>query len=308
MPYPSLKSLRIHFLLSLGTCSLLLGSAVRGEEPPIRLNVPQVNVPPAQVKEAPEKARALLDEVQKSAQDRQIAAKQTEIDRLKEDQTKIEQDSDGLKKTLDSTSGLVTETNNHLETLTADSRRLQHELAIAEAWTNAEQLKIAGLQALTDAQGKSLSALARRAEAADARSRLFAAEMEILQGGKQVPREGREDSQPELGKAREAPALAESKLQSEERSAHEAMKAATAKMALAETKAEMAQRLADNDLSLEPRIATKSKPKASAKPPEKLAPVAAGPSKTTANPAASAKSAPNAPGAKNKKAPATPHP
>jgi hypothetical protein len=36
----------------------------------------------------PEKARALLDQVKKSEQDRAIAAKQTEIDRLKEDQAK----------------------------------------------------------------------------------------------------------------------------------------------------------------------------------------------------------------------------
>ena len=85
----------------------------------------------------------MLDEVQKSEQDRQIAVKQTEIDRLQEDQTEIEKDSNGLKKTLDSTSGLVTDTNNHLGTLTAESRRLQHELAVAEAWIDAEQLKVA---------------------------------------------------------------------------------------------------------------------------------------------------------------------
>ena len=324
MPYPSLKFLRLRFLLSLGTCSLLLGSAVQGEEPPIQLKESpvqlkeppvqakeppvQVMVPPVQVQEPPGKARALLDEVQKSEQDREIAAKQTEIDRLKEDQAKIEQDSTGLKKTLDSTSGLVTDTNNHLATLTTDSRRLQHELAISEAWTSAEQLKIAGLQALTDAQGKSLSALTRRAEAAEARSHVLAAEMEILQGGKQVPAEGREKSQPDLGKARKALAIAEAKLQAEERSAYEAMKAATAKMALAEAKADMAQRLADNDLTLEPAVVTKSKPKAAAKPAEKLAPVAAPPPKTAGNPKAPAKSAPTAGWSKTRKAPATSNP
>ena len=60
------------------------------------------------------------------------------------------------------------------------------------------------------------------------------------------------------------------------------MKAATAKMALAETKAETAQRLADNDLTLTPAVVKKSKPKAAAKTEEKqLAPVAAPPSKKT---------------------------
>jgi hypothetical protein len=318
MPHPSFKTRRIHLLLSLGTCFLAFVSVVRGEEPaiqgeepPVQVIVPpvQVSVPPVQAKEPPEKARALLDEVQKSEQDRQIAAKQTEIDRLKEDQARIEQDSNGLKKTLDSTSGLVADTNNHLGALTNDSRRLEHELAISQAWIDAEQLKMAGLQALTDAQGKSLSALSSRAEAAEARSHLLAAEMEILQAGKQLPGQGHEDSQSDLGKARKALAVAEAKLQSEERLAHEAMTAATAKMALAETKAEFAQRLADNDLTLAPAAVTKkSKSKAAAKPADKLAPVAVGPPKTAVNPAAPAKSFFSFPRVKDKKAPATSNP
>lgn len=275
---PSLKSARVHFVLSTGICCLLLGSVAWSEE----------------VK--PEKARALLDQVTKSEQDRQIAVKQTEIDRLQEDQAKTEKDSDALKQSLETTSGLITETNDHLSTLTTESRRLQHELAIAEARIAAEQLKIAGLQALTDAQGKSQSALARRTEAAEARSRVMAAEMEILQEGKQVSAQLRDDSQSDLAKARKALAVAEAKADSEERLAHEAMKAATAKMALAEAKATTAQRLADNDLTLEqPTVVAKAKPKAAAKQTDKPAPVAAGPKPTT-NSAAPAKPAAN-PGA-----------
>src|SRR5207253_2544779 len=98
------------------------------------------------------------------------------VDRLKEDQAKIERDSDGLKKTIESTEGLTTTANEQLATLTTESRRLEHELAVAEARIKAEKLKIEGLRALSDAQGKSLSALARRAEEAAVRSRLHTLE------------------------------------------------------------------------------------------------------------------------------------
>ncbi|MEZ0257227.1 MAG: hypothetical protein ACAI37_18235 [Chthoniobacter sp.] len=272
-------------MLSTGICLLLVGGAARSEEA------------------TPEKARALLDQVTKSEQDRQIAAKQTEIDRVQEDQAKTEKDSSDLQQTLESTSGLITETNDHLTTLTTESRRLQHELAIAEARIAAEQLKVAGLQALTDAQGKSLSALARRSEAAEARSHVMAAEMEILQAGKPAPSPVHDDSQSDLGKARKALTAAEAKADAEERLAHEAMKAATAKMALAEAKAVLAQRLADNDLTLEQPtvVTTKAKSKPAAKPSEKLAPVAAGP-KPAANSAAPTKSTPSPAADKTKKA------
>jgi hypothetical protein len=255
---PSFKSSRIN--LAAGICSLLVGGAVQGEEAP------------------PEKARALLDQVKKSEQDREIAVKQTEIDRLKEDQAKTESDSEALQQTIESTSGLLTDTSEHLATLTTDSRRLEHELAVSQAWINAEQLKTAGLRALADAQGKSLSALARRTEEAAARSHLRGGEMEILQAGQQVPKEGRELSQTDLAKARKALAIAEAKADSEERLAHDAVKAAAVRMTLAETKATLAQRLADNDLTLEPTMTTaKLKPKSTEKSASKLAPIAGPP-------------------------------
>ncbi len=116
--------------------------------------------------------------------------------------------------------------------------------------------------------------------------------MEILQAGKQVPGEGREGSQTDLAKARKALAIAEAKAESEERLAHEAMKAAGARMALAEAKAATAQRLADNDLTLEPVVVTKAKVKPPGKSTEKLAPIAA-PPKPVANSATSSKPTPN---------------
>jgi len=302
---PMLKSSRIHLILATGVCSLLLGGAgaawSQEAKPAIipsaksasskdkEKDAPPAILPdalPASGQEAqPEKARALLDQVKKSEQDRQVAVKQTEIDRLKEDQAKIESDADGLKKSIESTSGLTTDATDKLSTLTMESRRLEHELAVAEARINAEKLKMEGLKALADAQGKSLSALTRRGEEAAARSNLRTIELEILQAGKQIPGEGHEgESQSELTKARKALTVAELKAQAEERLAHDAMKAAAAKMALAETSATTAQRLADNDLNLEAATATaKAKPKTKS-PADKpaadkpaAAPVATGP-------------------------------
>ncbi len=294
--FPALKSSRINPLLAMGICSLLMCGAAWSQEA-----TPQ--------EASPEKARALLDQVNKSEQDREIAVKQTEIDRLTEDQAKAESDAEVLKKTIESTAGLMTDTSEHLATLTTDSRRLEHELAVSQAWINAEQLKTAGLHALADAQGKSLSALSRRAEEAAARSHVRTIELEILQAGQQVPREGHEGSQTELVKARKTLAAAEAKAESEERLAHDAMKAAAAKMTLAETKATFAQRLADNDLTLEPTLLTaKLKPKSPAKSAGKPAPIAAPPTSAT-NTVALPKPTINTGATKTSKAPtATPRP
>ena len=217
----------------------------------------------------PEKARALLDELKKSELDRQIAVKQTEIDRIKQDQAQAERDAASLQKTIDSTAALITDSNDEINKLTTESRRLEHELALAEVRAGAERLKIDGLRALSVAQSKSLSALARHAEEAEARTRLRAAELALLQEGKPIPAEGRDEAaQGEIGKTRKALALAEAKTVIEDRAAHDAMKDATAKMALAEAKETLAKRLADNDLTLPP-IADKPKAKSTDKPAKK---------------------------------------
>jgi septal ring factor EnvC (AmiA/AmiB activator) len=275
----SKNSSRIHWTLATAITSLLLSGIAWSEE-----------TAPQSPETAPEAARTLLDQVQKSEQDREMAVKKTEIQRLQEDQAKTEQDAESLKRTIDSTSGLITESNDHLGKLTRDSRQLEHDLAVAQARISAEQLKTAGLRALADAQGKTLSALISRSAEAAARSHLRSVELELLQDGKPVPTETHQDPQSDIAKARKALVFAQAKADSEERLAHEAMKAATAKMALAEAKAGMAQRLADNDLTLEPTaVPSKPKAKSTEQPREKPAPVAAGP-KPAAAPAPTGKS------------------
>lgn len=260
-------NLRPHVLFLTGVVStLLLGMSVAQEEVLFvatgALQDDAASAPPA-------KARALLDELKKSELDRQIAVKQIEIDRIKQDQAKAEHDAASVQKTIDSTAALITDSNDEINKLTTESRRLEHELALAEVRAGAERLKIDGLRALSVAQGKSLSALARHAEEAEVRTRLRAAELALLQEGKPIPAEGRDEAaQGEIGKIRKALALAEAKTTIEDRAAHEAMKDAAAKMALAEAKESTANRLADNDLTLPP-IAEKPKAKSSDKPAKK---------------------------------------
>lgn len=210
---------------------------------------------------APEKSRSLLDEVTRNEMERQIALKQTELERLKQDQEKTERDAAAVQKTIDSMAALINESGDEVTKLSTESRRLEHELAVSEARIAAERLKAEGLRALSAAQAKSLSALARHAEESEARAQLRAAELNLLKAGKPIPAETRDEStQTELGKCRKALAVAVAKTELEERGAREAMKAAAAKMALAEAKESTAKRLVENDLTLPP-VADKPKSK-----------------------------------------------
>ncbi len=220
----------------------------------------------------PEKARALLDQTKKSDLDRQIAVKETEMSRLKEDQDKTQRDSDALTQTNSSTSQFITDSLESLNKLSANSKRLEHEVVVTEARISAERAKVEGLRALSAAQEKSLAALGRRAEEADARTQVRAAELELLRAGKPVPSEGNEDKgEAELAKRRKALSLAIGRTQTEERLAREAMKAAAGKMATAETRAATVKRLAEIDPSAPPKpAADKPKEQPLEKAPDKI--------------------------------------
>src|SRR5438067_1877438 len=77
-------------------------------------------------KENPEKAQALLEKVKKGELDRAIAAKQTDIDRLKEDLDKSKKDAEALQKTIEDTGALVNESSENLDKLIAERQRLEH--------------------------------------------------------------------------------------------------------------------------------------------------------------------------------------
>jgi hypothetical protein len=264
-----LHSRSLVLALAAGLFALLL--APRGSAQEEALFVATGGLPEQATPAAPGKAQALLDEVKKNVVDRQMAVKQIEIERIKQDREKTERDAASVQKSIDSTAALIEDSGEDISKLTTESRRLEHELAVAEARISAERLKVEGLRALSAAQSKSLSALARHAEEAEARSHLREAELALLQQGKAIPAEARDETAAgELGKCRKALAAAEAKTQAEERAAQEAVKAAVAKMALAEAKASTAKRLAENDLTLVP-IAEKTKAKSSEKTADKPA-------------------------------------
>lgn len=194
----------------------------------------------------PEKAQALLDKVKQGELDRQIAAKQTEIDRLKEDLNKGKKDADGLQQTMDATNSLISESTENLDKLTEKGKRLEQEYNLTLARISAERQKIDGLRNLSDAQSKSLGALTNRIEETDVRGRVRSAEMEMLTEGKPVPAEGTDDKgHSELSKLRKTLAAYETKTTAEEKTARDAMRIATAKVQAADAAAARVKRMAD---------------------------------------------------------------
>lgn len=193
---------------------------------------------------APEKAQVLLDKVKQSELNREIAAKQTAVDRLKEDLEKNSKDAEALQQTIDSTSDLIADSTKRYDELSAERKRLQHDLNLTIARIEAEGQRIDGLRNLSAAQGKSLSALTRHIEETEVRSRLRTAEMQAIADGKLAPGEEAEDKRhPELTKLRKTLNISEAKTASEEKLARAAMKAASAKVQLADLAAARVQRM-----------------------------------------------------------------
>src|SRR3954449_5061762 len=109
------KTARMALILTVGIASVSLLPTARSQE----------SDPPP-----PEKARALLDQVKQAEIDRQMAVKQKEIDRLVEDQARTQRDTGGLQKTIESTSTLLSDSEENLRKIAEDSRRMEHELKV----------------------------------------------------------------------------------------------------------------------------------------------------------------------------------
>ena len=200
---------------------------------------------PAFSEDAPaEKSQVLLQKVKQRELDRQIAAKQTECDRLKEDLDKGHKDAEGLQQTIEATTSLITESSENLDKLTDERKRLEQTYNLTLARIEAERRKIEGLRNLSGAQGKSLEALTKRIEETDVRSRVRAAEMQMLTQGKSLASEEGE-GHTELSKLRKVLATSELKTSAEEKLARDAMKAASSKLQVADVAAARAKRMAD---------------------------------------------------------------
>ncbi len=245
---------------------------------------------PAFAEDAPaEKAQVLLDKVKKSQLDRQLAEKQTTIDRLHEDLDHNKKDAESLQQTIDATANLINDSTKHYEELSAERRRLQHDLNLTIARIDAETQRLDGLRNLSTAQGKSLSALNRHIEEIDVRSQLHTAEMKAMADGKlQAGEEIDDKKHPDLMKLRKELYTSEAKTESEEKAARIAMKAAASKVQAADMAAARVQKLSAEVASEETGsgakpVTAKAVPKSS----NSLAPIGEKlPPKTLAKPSA----------------------
>ena len=210
----------------------------------------------------PDNAKALLEKVKRRDLDRQIAARQTEIDRLAEDLAKGHKEAETMQANFDTTGSLLKESAAHLSQLLSQRKRLEQVIELTTLRIEAERLKAEGLQLLGDAQGKALIALTKRAEETDARASLGGAELKLL-----TPAEGAPGTEPaskdtakirsSLADLRRKLALSENAAANAERIAHDAMRAASSKLELADIAGVKAKRKGagvDTDL---PEIAEK---------------------------------------------------
>jgi chromosome segregation ATPase len=193
-------------------------------------------------------AKALLEAAKKSALERKLAAKQTELDRLGEDLKKGKQEIDELQKSVYSVGNAVTEATGHLNRLGAQKKTHTQELELVNLRIDAEKLKSEGLKLLSTAHGKSMEALAKRTEELDLKTTLVAAEIRALSGTgstKAAAPEGKgskakaaptiTDLRKQLVKAENATSIASYR-------AREAMEAASAKLQQAEAAAAKAEK------------------------------------------------------------------
>ncbi len=205
----------------------------------------------------PDNAKALLEKVKHRDLERQVTARQTEIDRLAEDLAKGHKEAETMQANLDTTGNLLKESAAHLDQLISQRKRLEQVMELTTLRIEAERLKAEGLRLLGDAQGKALIALTKRAEETDARASLGGAELKMLAPPDGAPVSDAPRARPALTELRKKLALAESATANAEKIARDGMRAASSKLELADIAGVKAKRKgagAESDL---PEIAEK---------------------------------------------------
>ena len=211
----------------------------------------------------PDNAKVLLEKVKRRDLDRQIAARQTDIDRLAEDLAKGHKEAETMQGNIDATSGLQKESATHLSQLLSQRKRLEQVIQLTSLRIEAERLKAEGLQLLADAQGKALAALTKHAEETDVRSALGAAELKVLapsevaSGTEPAGKDGTAKMRPNVADLRKKLALSESASANAEKIARDAMRAASSKLELADIAGLKAKKKAVGVESDLPEIAEK---------------------------------------------------
>ena len=200
---------------------------------------------------SPEDAQALLQEVKKRDLERQIAAKQTELNRLNEDLTKGRKESDDLKRSIDGMGVAILETTSHVDQLSAEKTRLTQALEVTNLRIEAEKLKLHGLKMLSDAQSKALGTLTNRIEDTDLRATVGTAELKLmsdgplLDGGDPAAAESSSKLKSQITELKKKRAKNERTTLEANTAAREAMQAASSKLQLADVAAGKAKKRAD---------------------------------------------------------------
>jgi hypothetical protein len=229
--------LSLHGALVIGLCSFALPAIAADETP------------------APENAKTLLERVKRNDLDRQVAAKQTEVDRLAQDLAKEHKDAEAMEKSIASTGEMLKASSATLDQLTNDRKRLEQVLELTALRIEAERLKVEGLQRLADAQAKTLAALAKRAEETEARSNLSQAELKQL--SENTPAAQGKGRSP-LTELRKKLAISETAAETADRVAQDAMHSASLRLEQADVASVRVKRKADGmDSSPLPPIAEK---------------------------------------------------
>lgn len=207
-------------------------------------------------------AQAFVQEVKKRDLEREIAAKQTEVNRLKEDLTKERTESENLKRSIEGLGVAVDETMSNLERLSAERARLSQALEVATLRVDAEKLKVTGLKMLSDGQNKVLSYISGRIEAMERKAEIASVELKLINFQNPLPAEelildnstpaanssGAETTtklKAQLAELRKKGSKSQQLLQDASNAADAAIEAASAKVALADAAAAKANKRAD---------------------------------------------------------------
>ena len=231
------KNSAVLFTAILGTCALAASALAQTPEP--------------------DNAKSLLEKVKRRDLERQVTARQTDLDRLAEDLAKGHKEAETMQANIDATSGLLKESAANLGQLHNQKKRLEQVIELTTLRIEAERLKAEGLQLLGDAQGKALLALTKRAEETDVRASLGAAELKTLAPPDGAPAADAPRARPALTDMRKKLALSESAAAGAEKIARDAMRAASMKLELADIAAVKAKRKGSNVEGDLPEIAEK---------------------------------------------------
>lgn len=215
-------------------------------------------------------AKALLAEAQKNQHERKRAVKQKELDRMMEDAKKGKQEAADLEQSMSKVANAVAGTKSSLDQIAGRKKSATQDLELLGLRSEAERLKAEGLSLLNVAHAKALEALTRRNEELDLRTAIVSAEIQKATddeiGTDAEARRLRSESGPSLTELRKNLDKAQGKTSLAESRAHEAMNAASRKLAQADAAAaKVEKKQADFDaekLSGAPAANAPAKPKA----------------------------------------------